>query len=438
MRHLALVRAFLLVWVHLALVTATHPQALHALAQRWIDDGHRFWRHPNAEQTRIAAEFVALAASILTAAGIIRTNDQVKTTFKAVVKGRNRTISGAAQAAYAERKASGAAQAVNAKRKASGAEQVSQAKYYAKRKASGAEQAAYAERKASGAAQAVNAKRKASGAEQVSQAKYYAKRKASGAEQAAYAERKASGAEQAYQAKAYFERKASGVQKAYQAKANAKLKEERRQQREKTLLENPDLAPEVLSKEEIASWCEEWLGTPFPRLNSAGEKLTWKTAISSGDWAIYFGTTRRQLKEEWLGFLTTRGLPQGGRNRPILQRANGTRFTPKQAERELGFFCVEVGVGDLLHHTCRGKEDYLQTHQTCATADIDEYNVPHRRLGQQLHREISKGSIKQEPGDHMYRVFATVAPITKHYFVPLDNRNRRTIWLNNVECRVVY
>mmetsp|Transcript_363 Transcript_363/g.1397 ORF Transcript_363/g.1397 Transcript_363/m.1397 type:complete len:353 (-) Transcript_363:50-1108(-) len=352
MRHLALVRAFLLVWVHLALVTATHPQALHALAQRWIDDGHRFWRHPNAEQTRIAAEFVALAASILTAAGIIRTNDQVKTTFKAVVKGRNRTISGAAQAAYAERKASGA--------------------------------------------------------------------------------------EQAYQAKAYFERKASGVQKAYQAKANAKLKEERRQQREKTLLENPDLAPEVLSKEEIASWCEEWLGTPFPRLNSAGEKLTWKTAISSGDWAIYFGTTRRQLKEEWLGFLTTRGLPQGGRNRPILQRANGTRFTPKQAERELGFFCVEVGVGDLLHHTCRGKEDYLQTHQTCATADIDEYNVPHRRLGQQLHREISKGSIKQEPGDHMYRVFATVAPITKHYFVPLDNRNRRTIWLNNVECRVVY
>ena len=228
MRHLALVRAFLLVWVHLTLVTATHPQALHALAQRWIDDGHRFWRHPNAEQTRIAAEFVALAASILTAAGIIRTNDQVrytparlapkraqnsprpvdtsslisppqvKTTFKAVVKGRNRTISGAAQAAYAERKASGAAQA------------------------------AYAERKASGAAQAVNAKRKASGAEQVSQAKYYAKRKASGAAQAAYAERKASGAEQAYQAKAYFERKASGVQKAYQAKANAKLKEERR------------------------------------------------------------------------------------------------------------------------------------------------------------------------------------------------------------------
>ena len=205
------------------------------------------------------------------------------------------------------------------------------------------------------------------------------------------------------------------------------------------MLDNPELAPKVLFEEQIEAWCEKWLDTPFPRRNSAGQELTWREAIISGEFAIYFGTTRRTLEEEWLGFLTTRGLPQGGKNRPILQRANGNpHFTPKEAERELGFFCVEVGVGDLLHHNCRAKEDYLQGHQTRVTADIDENGDQHRRLGQQLHRYPGKGSRKQAPGDHIYRVFASVAPITKHHFVPLDNPNRRTLWVNNVECRVVY
>lgn len=196
----------------------------------------------------------------------------------------------------------------------------------------------------------------------------------------------------------------------------------------------------MLSKEQIAAQCEDWLDSTDPRLvGTDGKLLTWRQAIASGKFAIYFGTTMRTLEIEWLRWLTTRGLPGGScRNRPVLQRMDGSLFTMKEAEDELGFWCAEVGVGDNLNHNCRGKEDYLQAYLTNTTSDIDENDEPHRRLGQQLHRYVGKGGIKETP-NRIFRVFASVAPITKHGFdLPLDDERRRIICINGIECQVVY
>ena len=127
----------------------------------------------------------------------------------------------------------------------------------------------------------------------------------------------------------------------------------------------------MLTKEQIAAQCELWLDETDDRLvGRDGEVLTWRQAIVSGLFAIYFGTTRRTLEIEWLRWLTERGLPgaENGRNRPVLRRMTGETITMKEAEDELGFWCAEVGVGDIVNHNCRGKEDYLQTHLTNSTS----------------------------------------------------------------------
>lgn len=206
--------------------------------------------------------------------------------------------------------------------------------------------------------------------------------------------------------------------------------------------QNPNIADRVLTKEQIADQCELWLNSTDDRLvGRNGEVLTWRAAIVSGSFAIYFGTTMRKLEDEWLRWLTERGsdLPGKKKNRPVLRRMNGDIITMKEAEVELGFWCAEVGVGDILNHNCRGKEDYLQTHLTNATRDIDDDDKPHCRLGQQLHRCIGKGSIKQKE-NRIYRVFASVAPITKHHFDdrPIDVKRRKLIWLNGIQCQVVH
>ena len=200
----------------------------------------------------------------------------------------------------------------------------------------------------------------------------------------------------------------------------------------------------MLTKEQIAAQCELWLDETDDRLvGRDGEVLTWRQAIVSGLFAIYFGTTRRTLEIEWLRWLTERGssLPgaENGRNRPVLRRMTGETITMKEAEDELGFWCAEVGVGDIVNHNCRGKEDYLQTHLTNSTRDIDDTGKPHCRLGQQLHRCIGKGAIEEKENE-IFRVFASVAPITKHYFDlrPINEELRSTIWLKGTQCRVVH
>lgn len=219
---------------------------------------------------------------------------------------------------------------------------------------------------------------------------------------------------------------------------NAITKETARVRRVETLLNNPDLARHVLTKEEIAAQCEEWLNSTHPRLvGRNGEQLTWRQAILSGLYAIYFGTTMCTIEQEWLRFLCHATVEDGG-NRPILLRMNGKHFTAKQAVDELDFFHVQIGVGDVLNHNCRAKENYMQAHQTYATADYDEGGVLHRRLGQQLHRQIGKGSNKEKE-NRIFRLFASVAPITKHHFDerPIDD-NRSTIWVNGIQCLVDY
>ena len=64
----------------------------------------------------------------------------------------------------------------------------------------------------------------------------------------------------------------------------------------------------MLTKEQIAAQCELWLDETDDRLvGRDGEVLTWRQAIVSGLFAIYFGTTRRTLEIEWLRWLTERG-----------------------------------------------------------------------------------------------------------------------------------
>ena len=110
-------------------------------------------------------------------------------------------------------------------------------------------------------------------------------------------------------------------------------------------------------------FCETWMGTTDPegrlRIEDGGEPLSWGTAMGSRKFSIYFGTTTRALRDEIFRWLTTRGRPGGKqRNRPVLQHRDGTHFTMKDAEKELGFWAVEVGTFKT-REDAGAVEDYL-------------------------------------------------------------------------------
>ena len=97
------------------------------------------------------------------------------------------------------------------------------------------------------------------------------------------------------------------------------------------------------------------------------------------------------LTFECFRWMTPRGLSQGGTNRPILKRADGSEFTMSEVEEELGFHVVELGSFATRLDAC-AVEEYLQkTLTSMHEVVVDGDPEPHRPLGIQLHRGIAKG-----------------------------------------------
>ena len=127
--------------------------------------------------------------------------------------------------------------------------------------------------------------------------------------------------------------------------------------------------------------------------------------ISSFTSSFYFGYTGRQVEEEWLRFLTTRGTwnedEDGNRtyneqgNRPVLLWADDRTITMKTAEKEMGFGVIEVYSSTLMINA-RYVEKALQV----------RYN--HLPLGHRLVRVPDKGKKYDKSVDgKVHKVFIT-------------------------------
>ena len=133
--------------------------------------------------------------------------------------------------------------------------------------------------------------------------------------------------------------------------------------------------------------------------------------------AFYFGYTGRQIKVEYLRFLTERGVggelgsgPTWQRNRPVLLWPNDSVITQKQAEENLGFKYIEL-YSSTLKINARRVEKALQE------------RFQHLPLGTRLWRAPDKGPKYDQPEDagKVHKVFLT--------FSPLVAKARRDLWI---------
>ena len=143
--------------------------------------------------------------------------------------------------------------------------------------------------------------------------------------------------------------------------------------------------------------------------------------------AIYFGVTKLRLKDEDCRWASARGLPQGGRNKPIIQKENGTIFNRDELFSMLGAQSRFI-FASKLRPICRRVEDLLQ---------LAIYN---KDLGIRLHRFVSMGSFQQEnetiEQDYLCKVFVTFFPITKIPWFD-ETKNEFFMELNKVIVKVV-
>ena len=130
--------------------------------------------------------------------------------------------------------------------------------------------------------------------------------------------------------------------------------------------------------------------------------------------------------------MTPRGLSQGGTNRPILKRADGSEFTMSEVKEELGFHVVELGSFATRLDAC-AVEEYLQkTLTSMHEVVIDGDPEPHRPLGIQLHRGIAKGRHFSEEAECV-AVFVCVGRITKsNWDLPYGNPRSLEMEINGV------
>ena len=196
---------------------------------------------------------------------------------------------------------------------------------------------------------------------------------------------------------------------------NSKKRKQERKAANKKLLEETNLSSEKLSEEEVKAEVDKILNTVCI------DGHTLQEAITSRNYAIYFGTTKNQLDYEALKFLTTRGRPTRGgkttRNIPILQmlddQGNQINITEKTARDQLGAKSFEVYVGRLRSNAC-DVEDELQKRNM-------DLHYPHRlyrhtAMGPKhdkdasdpdfccsafvTYMKIDQGSLKYAPGKH--------------------------------------
>ena len=127
--------------------------------------------------------------------------------------------------------------------------------------------------------------------------------------------------------------------------------------------------------------------------------------------SFYFGYSGRELVEEYLRFLTTRGsaeLDEYGEiidssstvhNEPVLLWRDGSVITKKEAEGELGFKCLELYASTLKLNARRVEEALQQYYQ-------------HVELGVRLWRCPDKGAKYDTESDtnKVHEVFLTYSP----------------------------
>ena len=181
-------------------------------------------------------------------------------------------------------------------------------------------------------------------------------------------------------------------QQQYQPQLKAKRKKARLEKFQEYLKDHP--CEEALLSEDDASSlantivCDE----NFPATDEQG--------------SFYIGYTRRLVKEEELGWITTRGYAPVGKDgqrdytkrrktKPILQWADGTNITMKQAREILGFRSITV-FQSKLKYNARMVEDALQM-------KFMRLKKGHRRLW----RCVDKGVKYDGPEDanHVHTVF---------------------------------
>ena len=150
------------------------------------------------------------------------------------------------------------------------------------------------------------------------------------------------------------------------AKNNAKTQELARVENEERIRKMPKREESMLSWEEatrharqimavvvhgLDELCLEELLGIFPQEFCDPRTGLPRPEISSFTSSFYIGYTGRQIEDEWLRWLTTRGVwkedGDGNRtysstNRPVLLWADDGTITMKSAEKEMGFGVIEV------------------------------------------------------------------------------------------------
>ncbi len=161
------------------------------------------------------------------------------------------------------------------------------------------------------------------------------------------------------------------------------------------------IAGHVLSVEAIDEIASDILNKPFPEypenLNSIID------LCNEQKMAIYFGVTKRTLVQEDTRWGTARGAAQGGTNRPVIQKLDGTFYCRNEMFDELGAQSRFVFFSKL-RRMCREVEDELQR------------GIDHMHLGVHLHRFVAMGKYENDDElanpDYLCKTFVTFFPIT--------------------------
>jgi len=201
------------------------------------------------------------------------------------------------------------------------------------------------------------------------------------------------------------------------AKSNAKTQQVSAEENERRLHKMGfTSAEDIISEGEAARIASELAMEPHAVLDGVSLTTFLKLAHSAGAsipdaQAFYFGYTGRNIKLEYLRWLSKRGLceldadgniKEGGKirlNRPVLLKSDGTVITQKEAEDELGFKVLEL-YSSKLKLNSRRVECALQTH------------FQNLSLGVRLWRGPDKGAKYDVKGDQLkvHKVFLTYSP----------------------------
>ena len=168
---------------------------------------------------------------------------------------------------------------------------------------------------------------------------------------------------------------------------------------------------------------------------------TLREAANSGDFMLYTGMTcQLHLRDEAFRFLTSRGstpsllrsgkVKAGGKNRPVLLRANGDVITRSFAENKLLARIILLGTYKLRVNACK-VEDLIQSHMS----NVDKVKIPCR-----LHRHVAKGmkNDKVKEAKEIYKTFITVFRIQMIYAAKDSKGRPKFVKVNGHKLQIQY